>query len=131
MCIFRNYLEFHPIIDRRVFLILYAHGVQGLQVFLTSQRYNCDYTQKCQEEVALYIEEIHLVISLSSNLLPLIPKSELVCPIHNFVLAEGLIPFSDDDQHWHWSHPWHHSGAHHAVSGQWTMESVSATADGQ
>lgn len=37
------------------------------------------------EEVVLsYIEEIHLLVSLSGSLLPLVPKSELASPIYLF-----------------------------------------------
>ena len=46
------------------------------------------------EEVALsYIEEIHLLVSLSGGLLPLVPKSELARLVRSFVLPDKLTLF--------------------------------------
>ena len=43
------------------------------------------------EEVALsFIEEVHLLVSLSGGLLPLVPKTELVSPIHILLLPKEL-----------------------------------------
>ena len=85
------------------------------------------------EEVVLsYIEEIHLLVSLSGSLLPLVPKSELASPrSHPFLSKRKLTLVPVDDEHWFRWHTRCYFGTRRAVSGQRPMEPVCATADGQ